>query len=120
MHQNITIRPATPNDAQGIIDIYYYWKEEIIDNDKSKKYYVLKNEFTLEQIKKICENGFATVAVDNDIVASFYFLNPYYDTGNLEQRKIAVNELIEKRILPKGKYAFSLLSSTHKDYQGKA
>ena len=119
MGDNIEIRKAIESDAQGIIDIYYYWKESFIDNDSSKRYFVLKNEFTLEQVQNIARDGYATVAMDGNIVSSFYFLNPYYDTGNLEERKLAIKELISKDIIPNGHYAYSLLSSTHKDYQGK-
>lgn len=116
--QPITIRQATINDAQGILDIYHFWKESIIDNDPSKKYYVLKNEFTLDQLKRICNEGLATVAATEDLVCSFYFENPHYDTGNLQERKNAINKLISNNKLPTGKYAFSLLSSTHNNYQG--
>ena len=118
MSNNITIRQSKKQDAQGILDIYYYWKDCFIDEDPLKRYYVLKNEFTLGQLQRICDEGLATVAVANDVIASFYFLNPYYDTGNLRERKIVIRELIDRKVLPNGKYAYSLLSSTHKDYQG--
>jgi hypothetical protein len=43
----------------------------------------------------------------------------FFDTGNLEERKKVVNDLITKKKLPIGTYAFSLLSSTDANYLGR-
>lgn len=118
MLEYIEIRIAKPSDAESLIKIYEYWNERFIDGDERKRYFVLKNNFTLPQIEKIIEGGYATVAVEKNICVSFYFINPFFDTGNLQEREDTINKLISEKKLPPGKYAFSLLSSTDVNYLG--
>jgi hypothetical protein len=94
------IRVAKPSDTASLYRIYEYWNQSCIDGDKSKRYFVLKNNFTLPQIKKIVEAGYAAVAVDKGKCVSFYFINPFFDTGNLEERKKVIGNLISENKLP--------------------
>jgi hypothetical protein len=119
MVEKIEIRKAELKDAKGIIDIYAFWNSSYLDKDKTQKYFALKNSFTLSQIEDITSNGFATVALKKDKVISFYFINPYFDTGDLEKRKAIIKKMIDGNELPNGSYAYSLLSSTDKDNTGK-
>ncbi|HEY5328111.1 MAG TPA: hypothetical protein VIJ27_14000 [Mucilaginibacter sp.] len=118
MAEDIEIRIAKPSDAENLYKIYEYWNGSFIDGDENKRYFVLKNNFTLPQIQKIIEGGYATVAVEKNKCVSFYFINPFFDTGNLQERKDIINNLISKKVLPPGKFAFSLLSSTDVNYLG--
>ena len=108
--EGIVIRMAELKDAESLFDLCNYWDENEFH---------FKNKYTKEILVRIIQESEIAVAVHDDVVVSFYFINPYLDIGNVEKRKIIIPTLINERKLPNGNYAFCLLSATHKDYFGK-
>ncbi|MDO7886639.1 hypothetical protein [Hymenobacter cheonanensis] len=119
MAHTIEIRRATAADAQGIYNIYRYWEEHYVDAEKTKRFFTLKNPYTVAKIERIVAESEAVVAVADGQVVSFYFTNPFFDPGDLAERKAVVERLIANGTLPAGRYATCLLSSTAEPYQGR-
>ena len=108
MIEDFVIRKAELKDLESLFNLYQYWDENEFH---------FKNKYTKEILLKIISE--IAVAMHNDEVVSFYFINPFLDIGNLEQRKKIIPQLIKEERLPDGRYAYCLLSATHKDYFGK-
>ena len=119
MLNEFIIRKAEYKDSKGIYTIDQFWYQKYIIGDYSKGYLYLQNNYTLSNIEKIVTESEATVAVEGDKVVSYYFINPFFETGNIAQRKIIIQNKIEEGFLPNGKYAYSLQSATHEKYTGK-
>ena len=103
----ILIRRAELSDLQSLFDLYEYWDE---------KEFHFKKKYTKEILKRIIVESEITVAVDYEKVVSFYLINPFFDIGNVKERKKIIPQLIADEQIPNGRYAFCLLSATHKDY----
>jgi len=119
MSGEIFIRKAELQDANGIYIIDQFWYKKYIDGDRSNGYLYLKNNYTFPQIEKIVGDGYGTVAIINEQVVSYYFINPYFETGNIAERKIIIQDKIAKGILPEGKYAHSLQAATNEKFTGQ-
>lgn len=109
MENEIEIRRANLEDLNSLHQLHSFW----IDKKQ------IKQVFTPEQLKKIILESDVAVAVHNSKVVSYYLLNPFFETGNVEQRKEIIKKLIEKGTLKKGSYAFSLQAGTNPDYTGQ-
>jgi len=109
MKTNIEIRKAVIDDAGNLFNLHKFW----IDNKQ------LKQVYTLSQIQKIITESEAVVAVDNNKVVSYYFVNPFFETGNVAARKKIIEDKIVNGLLPKGRYAYCLQSATDENYTGQ-
>ena len=109
MNPNIEIRKATLNDVGGLFKLHRFWIHQ-------KQ---LKINFELNQLQKIVLKSEVAVAVDDKKVVSYYFVNPFFEIGNLEERRKIIENKIAKGILPQGKYAYSLQSATDENYIGQ-
>jgi len=109
METQIEIRRAELPDLNSLHELHSYW----IDKKQ------IKQVFTTEQLEKIVAECDVAVAVDNLKVVSYYLLNPFFDTGNVEQRKEIIKKLIEEGRLKEGKYAYSLQAGTEPTYTGR-
>lgn len=119
MATEIIIRKAELKDSIGIYTIDQFWYQKYIQGDYSQGYLYLQNNYTLSNIEKIVTESEATVAVEGDKVISYYFINPFFETGNIAQRKKIIQNKIEEGFLPNGKYAYSLQAATDENYTGR-
>lgn len=120
MNTEFEIRKAVESDAESLYDIVYYWYEQSKHFDNELGYLKSEIEYSLTDIKKIITESYTTVAIcDEKKVVSFYLINHFLDIGDIEERKVILNKLIENNTLPKGRYGYCLLSSTHKDYTNR-
>jgi len=110
MTENIEIRKGFASDLDSLYNLYQYWDENEFH---------FKNKYTKEILLKIILESEIAVAVHKNEVVSFYFINPFLDIGNVEQRKKIIPQLITEGKIPDGRYAYCLLSATNKDYFGK-
>ena len=118
--ENIVIRRAELKDAEYIYTIHKKWRDDYFELTKDKKGMDrFLSPYTLDQITKISEEGYACIALVDGIVASYYFVNPFFETGNVGERKIIIQQKITDGYLPDGKYAFSLQSATDENYTGR-
>ncbi len=83
MESQIEIRRAELRDLNSLHKLHCYW----IDKKQ------IKQVFTLEQLEKIVTECDVALAVDNVKVVSYYLLNPFFETGNVEQRKEIIKKL---------------------------
>lgn len=109
MESQIEIRRAELGDLNSLHELHSYW----IDKKQ------IKQVFSHDQLSKIISESNVAVAVDNSKVVSYYLLNPFFETGNVEERKKIIERLIEEGTLKNGKYAYSLQAGTNPDYTGK-
>lgn len=105
--ENITIKTAEPQDLDSLFELVSYW-------DRNE--YHFKYPYTYEVLQNLVDQGFVAVAVDKEAVVSNYLVNPIHDVGTLADRKKIISELMGKGKIPKGKYAYTLLSGTHQNY----
>ena len=120
MSEGIIIRRSGIMDGQGIYNLHKKWRDnhynkfnDLVSLDR------FLSPYTFEQIFTISESGYAAIATKESDVISYYFINPFFETGNVAKRKVIIENKIEEGILPKGKYAFSLQSATDEIYTGK-
>lgn len=115
----IQIRRATTKDTGGIYEIMEYWHQKYDLDEKSNGYLYLEKQYTFADVARIVKRGYASVAVDGDVVVSIYFLNDFLETGNVWKRAELIKDKINKGQLPDGKYACSLLAATRVNYTGQ-
>ena len=109
MENEIVVRRAELIDLNSLHDLHSFW----IDKKQ------IKQVFTPDQLKKIITESDVAVAVHNSKVVSYYLLNPFFETGNVEQRKEIIKKLIADGILKEGKYAHSLQAGTDPNFTGR-
>ena len=109
MENEIEIRRAKIDDLQSLHALHSYW----IDKKQ------IKQVFSKDQMKKIILESDVAVAVHNCKVVSYYLVNPFFETGNVEQRKQIIEGLVSKGTLKEGCYAYSLQAGTDPNYTGR-
>lgn len=114
----IVIRIAKVEDVEGISYIIDYWVNMGIANEKQSGY-LIRPVYDKEQLKDLAEGGYIIVAANNTEVCSFYLLNNHFHQELINQRSAIIQEKISNQQLPDGKYAYTLLASTHPNYLGQ-
>jgi len=109
MTDNIEIRKAKLEDLNSLYSLIEYWDEKVFH---------FENKYTKKILKKIIIDSEIIVAISNSKVISFYLINPFLDIGNVEHRKKIITKQISENKIPKGRYAYCLLSATHQEYFG--
>jgi|ERR1700694_641119 len=109
MENEIEIRRAKLEDLNSLHHLHSFW----IDKKQ------IKQVFSPEQLNKIILESDVAVAVHNSKVVSYYLLNPFFETGNVAQRKEIIKKLIGDGVLKEGRYAYSLQAGTDPDYTGR-
>lgn len=115
----IIIRIAEPSDTQSLHELLHYWYTNYFTKEDPAGHMFSKITWGLEDIERVIADNMATVAVHGAKVVSFYFINTFFEIGNVEERISILKPMIAEGKLPQGRYAFSLAAATHRDYLAK-
>lgn len=107
MNEEIIITNCQQKNIDSLFELYEYW---------DKHEYHFQNPYTYSVFEDLVKNELVSVALYKEKVVSFYLLNPTHDVGTLQKRKDKIQELLISNKIPQGKYAFTLLAATHKDF----
>lgn len=118
MTRPVEIRRAILKDAQDIFQINQFWIREGLNDNKSKGYLREKNGYSISQIQRLISESHVIVASIDDKVVSFYFINLFFNQDVMVQRNLIIEEKIQSGVLPKGRYALSLLAATDINHLG--
>jgi len=117
--ENIVIIRAELKDAKAISDITEYWVMKGKVEEKDKGYLREKGIYNEGEIINLINYSLVTVAKYEGEVVSFYLINNVYHLDLIEERKKLIQDKINNKILPLGRYAYSLLASTDERFLGK-
>lgn len=110
-------RQAKLPDSSDILRLNHRFYQAFIDGDKDKGF--LKNEFLLNEIETLIEEGEIVVAENESGVIGYYLTNSIFETETIRKRKLIVDDLIKEGRIRNAKYALLTQAVVDKPYMGQ-
>lgn len=112
-----TIVTANQYHAESIFSIGHFWLQK--GNECVFEKGSIKHVLNFENIISLIKAKEIVVALSSEVVVGYYLTNSLFISEHIEKRKNIIENLINKRLLPKGKYVYQVQAAVIENALGK-